>query len=99
MHDARSLAGISSSGGASVCSATPEDPRGASSSARDVGDKTSEARLNHHLEGVLLKVVRICYDCECPDKTLCGFVHSKSYREQESIAQDIEIEGTWRGDS
>jgi len=48
---------------------------------------------------VLLKVVRICYDCECPDKTLCGFVHSKSYRDQESIAQDIEIEGAWRGDS
>ena len=95
VNDARSLAGISPSGGASVRSATPEGPRGASSSARDVGDKTSEARLNDQVEGVLLKVVRICYDCECPDKTLCGFVHSKSYRDQESIAQDIEIEGAW----
>jgi hypothetical protein len=99
VDDARSLAGISPSGGASVRSATPEGPQGASSSARDVGDKTSVGRLNDQVDGVLLKVVRICYDCECPDKTLCGFVHSKSYRDQESIAQDIEIEGAWRGDS
>ena len=99
VHDARSLAGISPSGGASVRSATPEGPRGASSSARDVGDKTSVGRLNDQVDGVLLKVVRICYDCECPDKTLCGFVHSKSYRDQESIAQDVEIEGAGRGDS
>ena len=73
VDDARSLAGISPSGGASVRSATLEGPRGASSSARDVGDKKSEACLNDQVGGVLLKVVRICYDCECPDKTLCGF--------------------------
>jgi hypothetical protein len=98
---ARSLAGISPSGGVSVRSATPhaEGPRGGSSSARDAGDKKPQARLSDQSEDVLLTVVRICYDCECTDKTLCDFVHRVSYKDQESIARDMEVEGTWRGDS
>ena len=50
--------------------------------------------LSDKAEGALLKVVRICFDCECADQTLCNFVHSKSYQDQESIARDMETEGT-----
>ena len=34
------------------------------------------------------------FDCECTDQTLRNFVHSKSYQDQESIARDMETEGT-----
>ena len=33
----------------------------------------------------LLRVIKIGYDCECINTTVCGCVHSKDYKDQESI--------------
>ena len=97
--DARLLAGISPAGGDLVPSAAPHagNPEEACSSARDAVGTSPEVykvHLSDKAEGALLKVVRICFDCECTDQTLCNFVHSKSYQDQESIARDMETEGT-----
>ena len=97
--DARLLAGISPAGGDLVPSAAPHagNPEEACSSARDAVGTNPEVYKVHLIdkaEGALLKVVRICFDCECTDQTLCNFVHSKSYQDQESIARDMETEGT-----
>ena len=66
--------------------------------SRDNKEKILMQQLNNVMEAaafpetfpLLLRVIKIGYNCTCQDTTECGFVHLTDYQDQESICREYD---------